>query len=183
MPAPARLRRRRPPARPRDRQHRKGRRRCPPAPPLTGHPAAVTAARSARSWSRVVTVDEYATLLALEVGVEPAAAFAGYRAESLGRVIADAGIDQLPHRYTEPNDEAVAAARSDLIIATASTDPAALFDGYSQIARTVIIPFIAPWTAQLDIAAAALDRRFVRSLTGADRRARPAGCSRSRAVA
>lgn len=108
--------------------------------------------------SRIVTVDEYATLLALELGVEPVAALAGYQAQSLGQLITDAGLTQTPHRYTEPNYEAVAATRPDLIVATASTDSATLFDGYSDVAPTVIIPYIAPWTEQLDIAATALGR-------------------------
>jgi iron complex transport system substrate-binding protein len=107
---------------------------------------------------RLVVTDEYAALLVLGLEARPEFTFTGLRSRSLGGVIASAGVPTGEFDVKQPDFEAIAAQRPDLIMTTATVDPTMFYDRYSAIAPTVVVPYTAEWREQLRIAASALGR-------------------------
>lgn len=109
---------------------------------------------------RVVVLDQAAALDALVLGVEPAVAFAGFGAQPpLDEIIAghpDVTVE--PYAVLDPDVEAVAAARPDLILASGHATTIATYDSYPALAPTVVVPYDADWQSQLDVVATALGR-------------------------
>lgn len=107
---------------------------------------------------RLVVTDEYAALLILRLGMQPVFAFGGLRSQPLGEVIASAGVPTAEFDVKQPDFEAIAAQRPDLIVTTSTVDPTMFYDRYSAIAPTVVLPYTADWRQQLAIAATTLGR-------------------------
>lgn len=92
---------------------------------------------------RIVALDEYAAVNLLAVGVTPQEAFAFFEDAALEAVLESEGIEVRP--TSEPNLEAIAATDPDLIVFTSEAETLELYDEFSAIAPTVVIPFDQPW--------------------------------------
>jgi iron complex transport system substrate-binding protein len=108
---------------------------------------------------RVVALDQPAALNALSLGVDLAVVFTGFQAQpETEEILANHDIATEPYFVAQPDLEAVAAARPDLIIGSGHPATVAAYDRYSAIAPTVVIAFSTDWHDQLSVTAAALDR-------------------------
>ncbi|MEM9615667.1 MAG: ABC transporter substrate-binding protein [Actinomycetota bacterium] len=102
---------------------------------------------------RVFVLDEYAGAAMVYSGVEPIAAFGTFRARIPLAILDESGVPITEVAFGDWPVEEVATAQPDMIVMTDIGDPS-LPETLSEIAPTVVIPFIAPWQ---DIVAAVGD--------------------------
>lgn len=106
----------------------------------------------------IVALDEYAALNALSVGVRPTTVFGGLSSQVGAAVLGAEGIavTPAPTMITQPDLEAIAAARPDVIVLTSSgTVLDTTYPQLSAIAPTVVLPFEGPWQDPIRTAGAA----------------------------
>ncbi|MEM7324013.1 MAG: ABC transporter substrate-binding protein [Actinomycetota bacterium] len=94
---------------------------------------------------RVLALDEYAAMSMLAVGIEPMEVVGSYSSLVSQEILTDAGVSVERTDTSELNLEAIAGARPDVIVVTAESAFMANFEPLSEIAPTVILPYIAPW--------------------------------------
>ncbi|MEM9616247.1 MAG: ABC transporter substrate-binding protein [Actinomycetota bacterium] len=94
--------------------------------------------------TRVFALDEYAGAILLSMGIEPIGAFAPYAARVPQAILADAGVPTTEAVFGEWNLELLAEADPDLIVLMDVEDEVAV-QSFSEVAPTVVLPFVAPW--------------------------------------
>lgn len=106
----------------------------------------------------IVAVDEYAATNLLVLGVEPTLVVGTYQATSQAAILDSYGVEMIPGSYGVYNFEAIAAQQPDLLVLVGNEETEELFGQLSEIAPTVVIPFIAPWREIVEFSGVLLDR-------------------------
>ncbi len=103
---------------------------------------------------RVFALDEYAGATILSMGIEPIGAMTPYAARVPATILGDAGVETTEAVFGQWNYEFIAERDPDLIVLIDTQDPT-VFESLSEIAPTVVLPFVAPWRDGLDAVAEA----------------------------
>lgn len=96
--------------------------------------------------TRIITLDEYAAMNLLALGIEPMEVAGSYKSLISQDILIERGVTVLGQddAFTL-NLEAIAAAKPDLIVVTAESSFLSQTEALSDIAPTVAIPYPAPW--------------------------------------
>lgn len=93
----------------------------------------------------IVAVDEYAALGLLTIGHLPDLVLGPYGATVATALLGEAGVEVTPITYGDWNYELIADRAPDVIVLLGGEETAELHATLSEIAPTVVLPYVAPW--------------------------------------
>ncbi|TCK25713.1 ABC transporter substrate-binding protein [Pseudonocardia endophytica] len=110
---------------------------------------------------RVVALDENAGLLLYELGKQPVEALGTFSSVGVKEILTQAGTPVEPADFAAPPVERVAALNPDLIVGSATPGAIEAYPRLSQVAPTVLAGYSDPWSKQLAVAGAAVNKADV----------------------